>query len=301
MKVLCSFLFIVASTVLMAEVSVTDRIFIGGDAESKSRYMNQKYKFWGYRKYPEDKNFKGRMIILANSKITYCFWMPGKMKDGKWITALGMPGPSKNNWYGNGFFTIKSWKFDSSKAPAEIKDITKGEAGSFMICWKDNNYEAETKITLPDDADQLLVSTKLLKFPARVKSYTVSLLCYPGHSGGGWKQGIKIRKRSAMTPTREVNEEDKVQKLALDKKEMWCLFYDRYFDFEKNRGEGPCGFLYNPKETVKAQAIVTNYSCYVNLTYSTGKQSDIIIWDFNKMTNKQAADFLKSLNVTESQ
>jgi hypothetical protein len=260
--------------------------------------MNQKYTFWGRGKYPENKNVKGRMIVLANSKVTYSFWMPGKVEDGKWITLLGMPGPSKHNWYGNGFFTIKSWKFDSTKAPAEIKDVSKGEAGSFTICWKDDNYEVETKITLPDDADQLLIVTKLLKFPAKVKSYTVSLRCYPGHSGWSYKSGMKLRQRGVMTPAREENIKEETKAFDLDEKEIWCLFYDRYYDFEKNRGEGPCGILLNPAETLKANIRVTNYACYANLTYSTKKQSDIILWDFHKMTNKQAVDYMKALKVT---
>jgi hypothetical protein len=281
----------------LAEVSVRDYTFIGGNSQSKNCYMQQKYRFWGANRYPKDKNFKGRLIVLASSKATFTFWMPGKMKDGKWSTSLGMCAPSKANWFCGGFFRIRSGKFDSNKASAEIGNISHGEAGSFSICWQAQGIKAETKIILPDDEDKLLISTKLVKYPSNIKSYIVVLRCYPGSLGGGWKAGLKLRQRRAMTLDRKISINQDVQKVVLSKKEAWCLFYDDYFDVAKNRGEGPCAFLFNPMKTAKTIVTVANYSCSASLIYYAKKQSDIMVYDFNKLTNKQAIDYMKSLKI----
>ncbi len=299
MKIVFTILCLISGSLLLAEVSVRDDTFIGGDKASKDRYNQQKYKIWGFEKYPKNKDFKGRMIVISNSKVSYCFWMPGKVKDGKWFAFLGMKGPSNANWYCNGFFKITSYKFDSTKAPFEVKDVAKGEVGAFTACWKDGGFEFETKFTLPDNAEQLLISTKVIAAPPKLKAYFVDMLCYPSSMAGGWRKGMKLRKRGALTPSRTVNIDQKGQELKLDKKENWCLFYDSYFDFGKSRGEGPCAFLYNPQETTRAIVRVTNYSCNAILAYPVKNPANIMLWDFHKMTNKQAMDYMKSLKVSD--
>ena len=74
MKIVSTILCMISGSLLLAEVSVWDDTFIGGDKSSKDRYNQQKYKVWGYGKYPKDKDFKGRMIVISNSKISCCFW-----------------------------------------------------------------------------------------------------------------------------------------------------------------------------------------------------------------------------------
>jgi hypothetical protein len=279
---------------LYSGVTLKKYIFRGGNKDDEKIYKMLPTKMKTFRKYPADKSFRAEMIVLANDKAAYAFWMRGKI-DGKgnWLTSPGLLTPSKANWYQNGFYELRAGKYSTNRLPAATGDFKEGESGSFTIAWSLPEGKIKLRVTLPDNEDKILLESSVTG-TAKIRNYTIRLLTYPSSFAGGAKRGEKARKREIITATRSFLPPKSVK---LTENEPWVLFRDNFFCVENRSGEGPCAVACNPEETIYSQVVLTNYYARVFLTYPVDKKSHIILWDFNKMTNKNATEYMKSLTV----
>jgi hypothetical protein len=119
---------------------------------------------------------------------------------------------------------------------------------------------------------------------------------------GGYKSGLKVRDREALTAERALRRPDREDNLGyvnaeLKDREPWILFYDKYFDRDLNRGEGPCALACSPDQTKRAKVSIQNYGCHVWLTYPVDAPSHIAVWDLKGMGNKAATEYMKALEI----
>ena len=292
------------SAVCAADVNVREWVFRGGDAKGRAAHFAQDHRFWGSGRYPKDRAFLGKMYRLSSGKTDFMLWLPGKVdaKTGAWRSAVGMGRPSKANWYQNGFYEVRIGRKSNHEFPTEIVAAKGGaDRGTVTAQWRHPKALIRTTFILLDGDDKLLVKTEVT--PAgKAVAYTVKLTAYPGSMAGGYRRGLALRDREAMTPKRMIARPPKpnnrgVVKTTLNKDEPWVLFYDKHFDVAANRGEGPCAAVYSPAEA-RATAIVENYSCRLILSYpAKARASHLALWDFHGMTNAAAKDYMRSLVV----
>ena len=153
-------------------------------------------------------------------------------------------------------------------------------------------------LELRNDDDKLLLTVKL----PEAKTRAVQLVCYPSSFAGGYQQGKTIRKRHSFTATRDIalGEKHGVN-MTLTEQEPWVLFTDDHFDVAHHRGAGPCAALYFPHEVSQATAATGNYACYFTLVPKPDVVAlHIVLWDFTGVTNKDALDYMRSIELVPS-
>lgn len=286
------FSFLFFSLTALGQSAIHEYVFNGGDEEGKNlaRKLDPHMFGYGMKSYPKNPGEQYRLITIENPSIKYGLWLPGRIEKGRFVSGIGMYFPSKANFYANGFIKITAGNFDSSTTPVEIKYGN----GTVSFSWRIPPLSCDAVFTLPEDSDMLLLKISLSDSSGKIKDYKVSLLCYPSSIAGGFEEGKSLRKREIMTPTRTFSEENT---FALTKDESWVLFYDRYFDYANNRGEGPCAFIFNPAKILKAEVQLGNYACRSFLRYPVGTDAEIILREFYKTTNDSAIRDMKSLEI----
>lgn len=293
---------IVAATTAQVTVSVVH--LPGGTEEGRSAYFGQSVRFWGSGQYPDDKAYLGRIVRMSSGTTDYVLYCPGKVDaaTGDWLTQIGLCGPSKANWYSNGFLDVVVNGKPARDFPASIVRMDDGEPGTFALAWEHPDARVTVEFALLAGDDKLLLKTTM-EPRAEVPHYDIRLTCYPGSIRGGFAPDKMKRKREARTatrvlerPEREDNSGHLAAELAPD--EPWVLFYDRHFDVAKRRGEGPCAVCCHPGETEKATVSVENYSCRTVFRYP-GKllASHLVLWDLNGLSNRAARSYMESLEV----
>lgn len=295
---------LLTSATAMAEVSVKQWVFKGADAESRTAYFAQAHRFWGTGQYPADPAFLGKMVTMSTGKTEFLLWCTGKVDPAtsKWISSIGMGKPSKANWYGNSFYSMRIDGKDSNQCPTELGEVAGGEKGSVTLVWRHPSARIAATFTLLDADDKLLVETKI-EPRSTFKTYQVKLTCYPSSMAGGFTAGLATRDREGLSAKRALVRGNRAENrgyvnVTLAKDEPWVLFFDKHYDRALNRGEGPCAAAYSVKEATKALASVQNYSCHLTLTYpSSVTASHVILWDFKGMTNETAKGYVEDLVV----
>jgi len=288
-----------------ADVTVTRLTMRGADAKGRAAYFAQKHRFWGTNKYPADPAFLAEMFTLSTGKTEFVVWLPGKV-DGatnEWRSPVGMPRPSNANWYQSGFYEVKFGRDANHQYKTEIGEVKAGEEqGSMTIIWHHPKARIATTLILLDGDDKLLLETEL-EPKAKFKSYAVKLRAYPSAYAGGYKAGMKTRDRGGLTPKRELKREAKADNMGyinarLAKDEPWVLLLDKHYDVAANRCDGPCAAAYSPKEVLRADVSVQNYSCYFTARYPAKvTTSHLIVWDFKGMSNAQAKEYMKAVTI----
>ena len=216
---------------------------------------------------------------------------------GRSGSSVGL-GPNGANWYSADCFTITVGKQRSTKVPCEMK-VLKTEPGIGVVeaVWSFEAGPAKARFEVRDGDDKVLVT---VTFP-KAKSRGLSVRSYPSTFAGGWKQGFKLRQRRGITATREMPMGSTLKgKGTLSAEENWVLFQDDHFDVAKtkNKREGPCAVLYNPKEAAKAWASVENYACYLYfIPKADVDAAHLMFWDFQGLTNEEALEYMKKLKV----
>jgi len=294
------------ATSLFAEVNVKEYTFRGGNESDRAEYFAQikDVQLWGSGKYPEDTSFMGKMFKMSTANIKFVLWCPGRIDPvtNEWRSAVGMVKPSKANWYTNSFYNVRISGKNGSDYKTVIEEVKGGEdKGVVKINWHHPDALVTVKFILLDGDDKLLAETKIQP-KTDIKGYQIYLVCYPSSMAGGWKPGLKIRDREALTNKRIIKRPKKEDNkgyisVMLEKDEPWVLFYDKYFDVANNRGEGPCAVLYSPKEVNKVKLTVENYSCEIFLDYPASTISHLMLWDFHGMTNQAAAEYMRNLEI----
>jgi hypothetical protein len=287
-----------------AAVSVNRLTLRGGNTEDRAAYLRQPARFWGSSKYPDNTDFLGELVTLSNERMSFQLWCPGTRDPNKqaWTTGLGMPGPSKANWYANGFLDVVIDKVGLAKCPAAIDNVSGGEQGTLDMHWIHPEGTVRVRLTLLAGDDKLLV-TVALETPGDSPAYRVELRCYPGSIQGGFAPDKLLRDRHAETAGRILERPEQQDnsghlKAELTRDEPWILFYDKYFDPAEGRGEGPCALCYHPAEVSAATVSVENYACWARLDYPAGTDmSHLVLWDFCGVGNSDARRYMHALNV----
>jgi len=290
-----------------AEVSVRQWTFRGGDAEGRAAYFAQSHRFWGTGQYPTDPAFLGKMVTMSTGMTKFLLWCRGKVeaRTGEWRSSIGMGRPSKANWFQNSFYIVRIDGERCIDYRTELGEVRGGEKGTCVVTWHHPKAVITSTFTILDDDDKLLVQTNVAP-QASFKRYRVELVCYPSSLAGGYDRGLKTRDREASTahrilkrPKRDDNKG--YVNATLTRDESWVLFYDRYYDVARNRGEGPCAVAYSTAEAIQANVSVTNYGCTLALEYPASQQtSHLVLWDFNGLPNAEAQDYLRYLVIESS-
>ena len=265
-----------------ATVNVVD---FDSSEEGKKRYLSQPYYWWGKGKFPVKPGQRGRIVSLTNERTKYVFFLFGdEESDGSWHPAIGMLKPSKANWGATDFM-------DFSFGEQSMKDCavtleTHSESG-FTLSFTTPSYEAKCRMEIRENDDRLY-----MLFTASDET-KVRLTCYPSSYAVNYRQGKELRKRYAVTNLRRILMGGK--KESLSEKEYYVFFGDTYFDPAENRGEGPCGVIFDPGK-MKAMISVQNYPCYF---YFSGKgEMPIILFDFHDTSNSEGERIMRELPVT---
>jgi len=287
---------LVAAVSLLAGVSVV-RLDLDDSEAARSNYQALPFRLWGSGKYHPDPTQRVTIVTLSNSRCGYVLQLSGTQStEGGWKAALGMPYPSKANWYSNAFFTFHCGTVKSTDCHVEILECRNGaEQGLVQLRYSTHDFSARLEIILLEDDDRLLFTMHPEAIPAGIADYQLELLCYPSSYGGGFQEGKDIRKREAQTPSRTLNPGPTV---ILENDENWVCFYDKYFDVALNRGEGPCAILYNPRQISRAEALVSDYACSLRLSLPISQPAGLMLWDFHAWGNHSALDFMQALQVT---
>lgn len=276
-----------------AEVKATAREYKGANLDDKSAYLAQPVRFWGHSGYMTDPLDRLWLLTLSNSKTSFIFNLMGKVNDsGKLTAALGMSRPSQANWSERGFFDFKINGLNSEKCTVEVLNSeSTADAGSITLRFSASNFSADVKLMLEENTDMLIL--EFIPNKTDGKNYPLEFTAYPGSMGGGFKNGLPFRHRRVLTGKRElpINKET-----ALGQDEPWIFFSDTYYDVKNNRGgTGPCALLFDPRSTVLAHVIATDYGCTTRIFCRPGTPQQFILWDFNKWTNESAESYMKEL------
>ena len=290
-------LLVLAAMTVQAEVKVDKLELKGADEASKTAYFAQPIRLWGSGEFMTDPAERVTLVSMSNAKTAFVFSLNGKLTaDQRLPASIGMLKPSNANWYANSFFNFEVDKITASECNAEILNAVGGpEFGSFTVRFTNPELQADLKITLRDDDDKLLLEFTPKAANPAVRNYRIGLVCYPSSYGGDFAAGMKLRQREAMTPVRTLPQASSDYRLT--PQDCWVLFYDNYFDVKANRGEGPCAFLFNPKEAVSVDVNISNYACLSTLWYPMNQPAFLILWDFNGWSNDGAKDYLKKLKI----
>jgi len=206
--------------------------------------------------------------------------------------------PNGANWEGGeSFLAVRYGKQDLLPCDATIRFADESEKRAVVeVVWKTAAGPLTARFEMRDGRDSLFVSMELPPGKDRV----VQLMAYPSSYGGGWQQGMALRKRQMVTPSGVdawVGPRDVVKTLGAA--EPWFLWQDDHFDVAKtrNKDEGPCAFLYNPADAVRVDAQLANYASFVKL-YPKGEDKTSLrfaLWDFMGQTNEAAAARMKTV------
>ena len=270
-------------TLCGSEVTVK-RLAFDSTPEGKKRYFSQPHTWWSKGKYPVKADEKGEIITLTNNRTRYVFFIFGKVaKDGTWTPEIGMTKPSKANWATGGFLNFSSGKINRKKCGLKISGA---EKGGFTLNFTAPGYQASCRIELKKDDDRLYV---LFETPTNTM---VEFTTYPSSYGVNYKTGKALRKRYAVTNTRRI---ESGNNLPLNKKEKFVFLADSHFDPAQNRGEGPCGIIFDLRK-YSGRVSVQNYACTLRFT-GKGKMPFILL-DFNGVSNAEGEKYMKELPVT---
>ena len=286
MKTLLTFTFAIALAPFLRSASVNVVDFDSTD-EGKQRYLSQPYYWWRKGLFPVKPGQKGSIVSLTNERTKYVFFLFGNVEsDGKWHPAIGMLRPSVANWSRIDFLDFSFGKKQNMKNCA-VTLKTHSKSG-FTLIFTAPGYEAKCSMEIRENDDRLY-----MLFTASDET-KVKLTCYPSSYGVNYREGKKLRKRYAITNLRRIAMGKHV---LLSKKEDRVFLGDSYFDLTQNRGEGPCGVIYDPGK-MKASVSVQNYPCYF---YFTGKgEMPIILFDFHNTSNSEGERIIRDLPVTLS-
>ncbi len=296
--------------ILKAEVAVSDLTLRGGNQEDRAKYLSQDIKFWGSAQYPGEEEFTGRLIKMRTANTYFVLWLSGKTDSatGEFKGKVGMPGPSKANWYESDFYNVLINGKPVTDYKMTVDEVSGGEKGTVKISWHHPDAVVTAEFTLLDGDDKLVAVTSVQP-KAKIPGYEISLTAYPSSFGGDYSRGLAIRDREGMTASRILAREKKEDNLGnirtdLNKNEPWILFYDKYFDKAENRGDGPCAALYSPEEVKTATAVITNYGCHLKILYPETEKpvsSVLVFWDFTGMANQAAAEYMKNLEIAKTE
>lgn len=281
---------------LLSEVSV-QRFDLTDSEAARSSYMALPFRIWGSGQYRPDPAQRISIILLSNSRSSYALQLSGiETDDGRWPAALGMPYPSKANWYPQSFISFQCGAIKSSLCHVEILECRSGkEQGIVQLRYSKDDFTARVEISLLEDDNRLLFAMHLESAPPKIASYQLDFLCYPSSFGGGYEAGKDSRKREAQTSGRTLNPGGTV---ILGNDEYWVCFYDKYYDVSQNRGEGPCAILFNPRQALRAEAQMGDYACSLRLSLPVSQSASLMLWDFNGWGNRPALEYMKALKIS---
>ena len=252
-------------TLCGSEVTVK-RLAFDSTPEGKKRYFSQPHTWWSKGKYPVKADEKGEIITLTNNRTRYVFFIFGKVaKDGTWTPEIGMTKPSKANWATGGFLNFSSGKINRKKCGLKISGA---EKGGFILNFTAPGYQASCRIELKKDDDRLYV---LFETPTNTM---VEFTTYPSSYGVNYKAGKALRKRYAVTNTRRI---ESGNHLPLNKKEKFVFLADSYFDPAQNRGEGPCGIIFDLRK-YSGWVSVQNYACILRFVSPAREKCRSSFW-----------------------
>lgn len=289
-------LLLAAVSSLLSEVAV-QRFDLTDSEAARSSYMALPFGIWGSGKYRPDPAQRITIILLSNSRRSYALQLSGtETADSRWLATLGMPHPSKANWYVQEFVSFQCGTIKSSLCHVEILECRSGkEQGMIQLRYSKDDFAARVEIILLEDDNRLLFAMHLESAPPNIASYQLDFLCYPSSFGGGYEAGKESRKREAQTSGRTLTPGGTV---LLEDDEYWVCFYDKYYDVTQNRGEGPCAILFNPRQAQCAEARISAYACSLGLSFPIQESAFLMLWDFNGWGNRPALEYMKALKIS---
>jgi len=253
--------------------------------EGKARYLSQPYYWWGRGKFPVKPGERGRIVSLTNARAKYVFFLFGREDaDGAWHPAIGMLKPSRANWGATDFLNFSFGKKKAMKDCAVSLETT--SENGFALKFTAPGYEAKCSFEIRENDDRLY-----MLFSASADT-GVRLTCYPSSYAVNYRAGKELRKRYAVTNLRRIPMGTKV---PLSEKEYSVFLGDSHFDPAENRGEGPCGVIYDPAK-MKATLSVQNYSC--TFLFSGKGEMPVVLFDFHNASNKEGERIMRELPVT---
>lgn len=199
---------------------------------------------------------------------------------------IGMPQPSWENWYGNGFlYIIVNDRDIGLTRPSVIRKLEDAERGSVQIVWDRNDAQVRlTFMVLPKETALLI---EVAVFPkTEFRSLSLTLVAYPA---AYTTQG----QRCLVTPKRKVTQ---VQTVEISPQEEWWLLYqDNKFDKAKGHTVGGCGAVFLTEEVESGKVSVEAYPIVTELRCKAGiSRVHFAVWDFCDKTNAEAEAFIKA-------
>lgn len=278
------FLFL-AAVLLFPRLSAADTGVVEFDSspEGRKRYLAQPYYSWGRGKFPVKPGQRGRIVSLTNTRTKYVFFLFGNEEsNGAWHPVMGMHRPSKANWGSAGFFDFSFGRKSMKNCAVALENAS---GGAFTLKFTAPGYEARCRFEIRENDDRLY-----MLFTAPVVT-SVKLTCYPSSFAGGYSAGKQLRKRYAVTPERRIPAEKKVN---LSAKEFKVFLGDTYFDPALNRGEGPCGVIFDPGRMTGTLS-VQNYGC--TFTFTGKGEMPVVLFDFHGVSNAEGERTMRELPV----
>ncbi|HID07671.1 MAG TPA: hypothetical protein EYP10_11065, partial [Armatimonadetes bacterium] len=158
---------------------------------------------------------------------------------------IGMPEPSRANWYHSGFLFIRINGKDIGTTPlSSMLAVESGKRAMLDMTWHHKLADVRVRfVGLPND-DKMLVEITVER-KAKITSIEVFARCYPSFFTAWYK---RTGARRILTPTSLIKQGERVTLPA--KQNWWLVYYDEVFDVARGEGDGPCAMLFIPEDAI---------------------------------------------------
>jgi hypothetical protein len=255
-----------------------------GPRRSPSRYAGH-----------EGHSYESRTVTLKTGDVAYglhyraCVDKAHGDRVGVVEGYLGMPAPSRENWYGGGFLRFHINDDDvGTYRLAGMRVTEQGRRGALELVWELPLTTVRLRFLLESGANHVKMECLWVPRP-EIKSVKLQLLCFPSFFTS-WHN--RKGDRHILTPQQDVPEG---RRLTVTPGEDPYLFYcDTVFDVARGEGTGPCAVLLTDKAVTGGRADIGGYgtTTVVNLAPETGRFR-AAFWEFPGQTNAEALIHLK--------
>jgi hypothetical protein len=240
-------------------------------------------------------------VVFRNSRKTIAIKYAGREqqdKDGKkaFVGSFGWV-PPVTNWYHDGFFNVTWEGRKSIHYRFRYLGTESGGRGAARFTAEMPAGRLFVDFALLPNDDKLLMHLTFEPLQDAPMKASVFLACYPASYA---LNEPEKRRRVVLTSKQEfLNPGPKDSKSvgSLSDAEPWLLFYDRHFDIAAGRGSGPCALAYDSSR-VKVFARCGNYQAHAIATLVPGvRETSFVLWDFAGITNADAVQYMKNLEI----
>ncbi len=197
---------------------------------------------------------------------------------------IGMPAPSPENWYDNGFLFIAVNGHDLGTVPLSSMVVSEqGKRGMVDMVWHHPIASVRARFAGLCGDDKLMVEIAIEPHQD-IRSITVQARCYPSFFTTWYhRKGA----RRVKTPSKLIQEG---QTVTLEPTaNWWLLYYDEVFDVAKGEGVGPCAMAFLPDEAEAVKVRVSDYAVDTTIRYGpSARRIRLAFWDMRGSKNADA-------------